>query len=91
MATKTPTEGTMEKLSEERKGQIAHQVLHARMRREGVRLMDPTQMRRDLGNLSESSKIPIKELEAYYAEFVEEWLEEMRRSLSNPRSAGPEY
>ena len=65
----------MEKLTEERKGQIAHSVLMVEMfPRRAFRFMREPD-RHDLAQLAEISEVPLPELEEYFMEMIEEWTE----------------
>ncbi|MEK9183564.1 MAG: hypothetical protein AAB890_00635 [Patescibacteria group bacterium] len=61
-------------LTKERKGEIALAVLKARAKQEGFRIYPG--IKRELGNLTKETGIPVDELEEYIREFALELLNE---------------
>jgi hypothetical protein len=60
-------------LSEKRRGEIALALLKREAEREGIKLND--MVRRNLGNVSKETGIPVEELKAFGMEIVKELTE----------------
>ncbi len=63
-----------DRMTDIRKGEIALAILRYRMRKEGIHLNE--NLKRELGNLSEATKVPQDELKEFGKIFIEEFLRE---------------
>ena len=73
-------------MEKERKGEIALILFKHRVSREGIRF---SSLKRELGNLSKETKVPMEELREFASILFEEFLQEtLGGSENNPSTIG---